>query len=233
MDKFYVYGHYKKDTSELFYIGKGCGNRAWSKQNRSEFWKKIVTKYDYDIKLLDENLTEADALLLESMYIEFYGKRSCGSGILCNIADGGTIGPLGAKLSESQCEESRSHLARKVICVELNKCFWSLKSAERFLQKNGFEKADYRNIFRVCNKETPSAYGYEWRYVNDCSAKRENLTKRKVKCVDVNLIFSSIKEAAEWASRKTGLGNLEQNLGKCCSGLREKCYGYRWEYINV
>jgi hypothetical protein len=62
-NRFYVYGHYNLDGN-LFYIGKGCARRAWSKSERSLKWDEVANK-GYSVKLLHENLTEDKALELE------------------------------------------------------------------------------------------------------------------------------------------------------------------------
>ena len=69
MNKYYVYGHYFKDTDELFYIGKGSGARS-TKNDRSENWKNAVADREWYVKLLCENLTNAEALDLEQKLIE-------------------------------------------------------------------------------------------------------------------------------------------------------------------
>lgn len=67
-DRFYVYGHFTEDTNELFYIGKGCAKRAWSKVGRPQRWQDIATK-GYTVKLLHEKLTESESLVLETALI--------------------------------------------------------------------------------------------------------------------------------------------------------------------
>ena len=94
-NKFYVYGHYRADTDELFYIGKGHGNRAWEKKlssGRSEWWQRIVNKHGYTVKLLHEQLTEKDALKKERELIQTYGRQNISTGILINLTDGGEGG---------------------------------------------------------------------------------------------------------------------------------------------
>lgn len=65
MKMFYVYAHVRRDTNSIFYIGKGCGRRAWSRQNRNRMWVGIVGKTAYDVVILRDGLTEADALAIE------------------------------------------------------------------------------------------------------------------------------------------------------------------------
>lgn len=80
----YVYGHYKADTGELFYIGKGTGDRAWSKKDRNKHWHHTVKKHGYIVKLLHEHLTEDEALTKEIALIAEVGLDN-----LVNILPGG------------------------------------------------------------------------------------------------------------------------------------------------
>lgn len=67
--RYYVYGHYTKDTGDLFYIGKGTGNRAWMKNNRSKKWHEVVNSRGFTFKLLNENLESEEAIELERKLI--------------------------------------------------------------------------------------------------------------------------------------------------------------------
>lgn len=40
--KYYVYKWYNIDTNEVFYIGKGCGNRSGQVSCRNEILKNII-----------------------------------------------------------------------------------------------------------------------------------------------------------------------------------------------
>jgi hypothetical protein len=85
-----VYQHIRLDTNEVFYIGIGKSvKRAFSKYNRNRFWKSIVKKTEYNVEILHNNLSEDEAKKLEMFYIDKYGRRDNGSGILCNLTDGG------------------------------------------------------------------------------------------------------------------------------------------------
>jgi hypothetical protein len=80
----YVYGHFRNDTGELFYIGKGTGNRAWNNRTRNSYWKHIVDKCGYTVEILYDNLTEEDAFIKERFLISSVGRRN-----LTNLTDGG------------------------------------------------------------------------------------------------------------------------------------------------
>ena len=69
---YYVYIHRNRKTGEIFYVGKGKGNRITETNRRNAEWKKYVSEGSVDIEFLmiQENLTERGALELEMMIIE-------------------------------------------------------------------------------------------------------------------------------------------------------------------
>ena len=73
---FYVYAHYILDTDEIFYIGKGCGNRVGHKRGRNKLWKNIVNKHKYKVKILIDNLEESDAFIQEILAIKEFNPRA-------------------------------------------------------------------------------------------------------------------------------------------------------------
>lgn len=90
--KYYIYLHINPLRNEIFYVGKGCGKRAFSKSGRSSFWKNIVKKYGYIVDIVEDNLTEDEAFKREVFYIKKIGRRDLGLGTLINMTDGGEIG---------------------------------------------------------------------------------------------------------------------------------------------
>ncbi|CAB4132498.1 GIY-YIG_COG3680 domain containing protein [uncultured Caudovirales phage] len=74
--KFYVYLHLRKDTNKPFYVGKGCGQRAYTKQGRNKYWKAVADKHGYDVKIIQENLTETQALNSEKFAISILSNHS-------------------------------------------------------------------------------------------------------------------------------------------------------------
>ncbi len=73
---FYVYTH-RDNAGRIFYVGKGTGNRAWSK-DRDILWHRYVeTRSDgrYTVKIVRERLLEHEALSLESELMFEHGKH--------------------------------------------------------------------------------------------------------------------------------------------------------------
>jgi hypothetical protein len=58
MNNYYVYGHYRNDTGELFYVGKGKNNRAFQKSGRNKYWRHIANKHGYSVFFFYKNLPE-------------------------------------------------------------------------------------------------------------------------------------------------------------------------------
>jgi hypothetical protein len=72
MNEYYVYAHLNPDNNEIFYVGKGKGYRKTSKSSRNGYWNDYVSKLGGSFKVLviQENLTECDALSLEKKIIK-------------------------------------------------------------------------------------------------------------------------------------------------------------------
>jgi len=71
MNDFYVYLHRRQDTNEVFYVGKGVGNRLITKHNRSIKWNSIVSESGgYLIEKYVENVSEEEALSIERKLID-------------------------------------------------------------------------------------------------------------------------------------------------------------------
>lgn len=89
--RFYIYAFLRsKDSANgpkhsPYYIGKGNGYRAFSKQGRTV----PMPKDKAFIVFVQERLTEEEAFSLERYCIAMYGRIDLGTGILHNRCDGG------------------------------------------------------------------------------------------------------------------------------------------------
>ena len=107
--KFYVYQYLRSHKSKYgdimspYYIGKGQGNRAYSKlhtihppQDRSK------------IQFLAKNMNEADALQVEMLLIQLYGRINNQTGCLRNLTVGGK-GSTGYRHTEQTKEKLKGN----------------------------------------------------------------------------------------------------------------------------
>ena len=87
MGQFYVYVHFRLDRNTPFYVGKGKALRAWSRKDRNEHWRRVVTLHGYYVCIYQSGLDEPTAFFVERDLIAtlrgIHGKS------LCNVADGG------------------------------------------------------------------------------------------------------------------------------------------------
>jgi hypothetical protein len=69
---YYVYIHLRGDNNEVFYVGKGKGNRIKQRDGRNIYWKNIVNKHGYTYEIVEKELSEDSAFDLEIELIKFY-----------------------------------------------------------------------------------------------------------------------------------------------------------------
>lgn len=86
-----VYEHWRTDTNECFYVGKGKWRRVFDLHERNDRHRKIVAKvkrlgFNIDIRPISVCMTEEAALSFERGRIAYW--RSLGND-LANIEDGG------------------------------------------------------------------------------------------------------------------------------------------------
>lgn len=110
MDEFYVYTHTKIGESIPFYVGKGKGNRAYVKSNRSVWWKRVAAK-GYQVRFVVTGVEEHVAHWLETHLVSIYGRRNFG-GCLLNHTNGGE-GISGWIHSDNTREKLRSAWKRR------------------------------------------------------------------------------------------------------------------------
>lgn len=113
---FYVYA-WLRSGGEPFYIGKGRSGRATELYRRNRLFKNIYNKLldegiTPEVRRIHVNLTEDEAFAMERVEIAKYGRIDNGTGVLCNMTDGGE-GLSGAVLSEDTRSKMSSDRAKR------------------------------------------------------------------------------------------------------------------------
>lgn len=86
---FYVYEWYNVDTNEIFYVGKGCGNRYKSISHRNQHFLNYYETHECAVRIIKYFEKEDEAFEYEhARIIELKTKNQC----RCNLDDGGNGG---------------------------------------------------------------------------------------------------------------------------------------------
>lgn len=89
------------------YVGKGSKKRAFDAAGH-----RGLTPKDKNLILLQEHLTEADAVMAEIFLIAHYGRNDLGEGSLRNLTDGGERGNRRRPTAETRRKMSEAHKRR-------------------------------------------------------------------------------------------------------------------------
>lgn len=243
---FYVYAHRRLDNEAVFYIGKGCGNRAYTPHGRSNLWGRIAAKYGFSVEIIKECLTEQEAFREEILAI-------ASSDGLCNFTAGGEGVSGYTHTKETRDRLSAVHSGRKqrpeVIAQRADKIRGQKRTPEfgdavrqRNLGRKATDetKAKMRAI-RIGKKlprdqveKTARAHRGMTRSDEARQRMRDAQPKKAVLCVETGRVFESITLAAAWAkimgNEKAAAAAIHRRINSSTPG---KTYGYAWVYHNV
>ena len=117
---YYIYEYLREDHTP-YYIGKGQGNRAFTKQGHT-----VPLPPRSRIRIIKKDLTDIEARNLEIELIAKYGRKDLGTGILRNLTDGGngTAGRI------------QTQATRKLIGEANSRRVWSEESKQKLREHN-------------------------------------------------------------------------------------------------
>lgn len=208
---FYVYLHRRATNNEIFYVGKGSGNRAWYLKDRNPHWRNVAAKNGVIVDVLQENMSEACAFTLEKITIRRF--EGCG---LTNVCSGGQ-GPSGRKPWN----------AKQVYCsngIRFDSCHDAAMWA-------GADTGGCK-ISSCANGVTGSAYGYNWSYEDVPKSpvgRYERTSDANATPVvnDLGFVFSSARRAALWVSSFCGLDARHSHISRAAR-KQSTAYGFTW-----
>ena len=134
---FYAYEHIRIDTNQIFYVGKGSGDRLNVTQNRNKHWNSVVKKAGgFFARKTIEDVDEEFIFLVESETIDILKKRGVK---LTNLTSGG-------EGSANPSEETRQ---------KMSEC--RLGSKNPRYNKNSFRQKRLRGELEPVDKELMKA----------------------------------------------------------------------------
>ncbi len=105
---YYVYAHRRISDNKVFYVGKGCRNRAWVLTGRNSYWERVAEKHGCYVDIIFDNLTDDEAYELEYCTVqEFQYFQEP----LTNLTDGGVGGKNPSK--ETRYKQSIAKKGKK------------------------------------------------------------------------------------------------------------------------
>lgn len=212
---FYVYEHLTL-SGEVFYVGKGSGDRAWS-YRRNAFWQNVVAQQGgFMVRIIEAGLQEWYALELEAKLISYHGRRVDGDGRLVNFTSGGEgfshCNDTKAKLSDIVKKQFADPVKRKIHSDAVK----IANSKPEYIQK--------QRLAKLGKKQS----------IDHVEKARDGMRKTKCKdilCIENGLSFQTSYEAKDWListgkNKATGIKVLA-----ACKGIRSSAYGYTWKYV--
>lgn len=207
--KYIVYIHKLKIDGRV-YVGQTCltlNQRSGSNGHRykycTKFWNAIKY-YGWDAFehiVIAEDLSSEEANLLEEKLIKEYN----------SIDEGFNLVPGGRNYKRT---EEQKILMSQRMRGEKNPNFGKPRSEEtkaKIGQANSI-----KNLGRKHTEETK----------NKMKASQAKLVS-SVLCVETNIVYSSLLEAARALGKKSG-----SHIGEACCGKRKTAYGFHWKFVN-
>lgn len=214
----YIYRHIRLDTNQPFYIGIGSDKsfkRANEKSRRNKIWNDIVSKSDYEVEILFDDITWEKACEKEIEFISLYGKKNNNTGILANMTDGGegTLGRCYRPTEETRLKQSLAKRGRKMS-----------EEAKRHLAEFHKDRI-FSEKHKAALKEAAKKRDYK-QFGNKVADKiAKTLGSKPFIVVDSNnnIIGEFINKKR--CARETGISLTM--LHEMCSGKRQSCKGMK------
>jgi hypothetical protein len=244
---FYVYLHRKATTGEIFYIGKGQGNRATESSGRSTPWRSTSNKHGLIVEIIQDGLQEWAAFELEQGLIALHGRRDCGYGALVNMTDGGE-GSSGRIYDDAAKQRIRDILSMPEIKQKISAGVSSARSKpelkDRFRKifadpefKNrrsnaisksltGLQKTDsHRDALRAASK-----MAWASPEINAKLRAARIARGKTVLCMESGVVFVTSVAAADWLKGSGKPKAAATKIRDACAGKQKTAYGYTWRY---
>lgn len=154
---------------------------------------------------------------------------------LVSKANTGKIIPQEVRKKIIETSRNKAVNGKKIVCLETELIYKSIKQASRLLN------IPSSSISRACSCEAENAGGYHWVFLKDKDEFELKYGKKleisdlgyekkripiKVYCVELEKIFNSVLEAANF------IGVAENTIRNVCRGRKITAKGYHWVYLD-
>jgi hypothetical protein len=226
---FYVYEHWRPDTNQCFYVGKGTGRRAYAKgkNKRNLWWTRVVDKLQrdgmsHDVHIVKSGLTEAEAIALEIECIKFW--REIGAELV-NMTDGGE-GASGRNTSETTKTKLRNSSLKAITTIS---------AANR--GRTPWNKGKFSKKFKILKKPLKGVHSDEARAKMSAAVSASMTAERRAEigalyskktvCVTDGKVFPSVAAAAKYY----GIGR--SLITRVCIGKYSETWGLVFAYVET
>ena len=254
--QYYVYEWFIKSTGEVFYVGKGTGNRVSSNKDRNKHFLAIKKKYDCDYRIVKKFVNEQDALDFEKEYgqelkkqgfakasyvlggkekfISAETRKRISSSMRGKVPyNKGKKTPIevrekqsAAKKGKPQSKESVSKRVAGMIGHPVSE-----KTREKIRQKHMGSRNPMFGVKQ--SEETIQKRVAKLKGHKTSEEARQKIGLSNGRCVIQ--YDSDHKEIARYPSASEAARNLglqNSKISAVCNGKRKTCGGYVWKYAN-
>ena len=212
---FYVYEWYIKETNEIFYVGKGSGQRYKVTYNRNKLFNEIIQKHNCDSRIIKYFQNEKDAFQYQAERIDELKKQGL---CKCNIHSGGAGGssaywteklrqeysinnpikdPVQKKRMSQQNPMKNKEIAQRVADKKSKKIIINEIEYKSIQAVKEHYHVSYDVVIKWC-RDGVNSYGESCRYANlkQATINKKHNSNAKPIIVD-GIKYNSCKEAAE------------------------------------
>lgn len=223
----YVYRHIRLDKNEPFYIGIATHlKRAYEKSQRNKIWKSIVSKTEYVVEILFDDLTREQACKKEYEFVSLYGRIHNKTGILANLTCGGEDFPGEWNRGRKASEETRAKL-REAAKYKKPKSRESYEKTAAALRGRPKSEEHRRKLSEYFKGKSNGPWKPEQRQ------KNLNFWLKQYQPVaqyDLNGNLIKIWDNRTMASIELGI--KKDQIRNCMRGRMNQCGGFKWVNLS-